>query len=385
MSEQFDEIRAFDDDEVNATLLSLLNDVEFLQFIAQYQFPTLNRFLPKFVQSRLRKKLHSKFSAINDVNAWQASIAPMVENMMGKTVSRFKVSGLEYLDSQQHYVFISNHRDIAMDPLLVNYALLKAGLQTSKIAIGDNLLKRDFVAKLMRLNKSFVVQRSVQGRKEKLQSVTNLSSYIHECVKLGQNIWIAQKEGRAKDGVDQTDTAVLKMLHMAGRKLGWEFNTSLNFLNIVPVSISYEWDPCDVDKARELVAVKTLGKYEKSPDEDFQSIVKGLAGNKGKVALHFSQPIKLHSNNAEHWSDAIDANIYSGYELFPNNQLAYDLIEKAKGKIEQMEMEKWIKLNPTRYGTLDTESLGQLITYYAQPILSKKAFSKCLADDGESL
>ena len=130
MSEQFDEIRAFDDDEVNATLLSLLNDVEFLQFIAQYQFPTLNRFLPKFVQSRLRKKLHSKFSAINDVNAWQASIAPMVENMMGKTVSRFKVSGLEYLDSQQHYVFISNHRDIAMDPLLVNYALLKAGLQT---------------------------------------------------------------------------------------------------------------------------------------------------------------------------------------------------------------------------------------------------------------
>ncbi|MAA70837.1 MAG: acyltransferase [Bermanella sp.] len=378
----FDDIRAYHDHEVNAVLASLLEDGEFLQFVAQHQFPYLNRFLPRWTQKKIQSGLDQHFKRIDSIQTWQNQLTPHVEKLMKKTISEFKVSGLENLSKDQTYVFISNHRDIAMDPLLVNFALLKAGFNTSKVAIGDNLLGRQFVAKLMRLNKSFVVKRSVEGRREKLKAVQDLSDYIHHCVRSNQHVWIAQKEGRAKDGVDLTDTAVLKMLHMAGRKLGWEFNQSMAFLNVVPVSISYEWDPCDIDKAQERLTVEQNGRYEKSLDEDFLSIVKGLQGDKGRVALHFSEPLSLESNLAEQWSQAIDESIHRHYHLFENNHLALSLFESKtndassnvhlKGRDGKKIKGMWHK----RFKSVPKGVLKNIEQYYAQPVLLKNKIEK---------
>ncbi|MGR6873013.1 1-acyl-sn-glycerol-3-phosphate acyltransferase [Pseudomonas sp. HK3] len=368
-SQPFDDIRAYHDHEVNAVLASLLEDSEFLQFVAQHQFPYLSRFLPRWTQQKIQAGLNKHFKHIDSIQTWQSQLAPHVEKLVGNTIDDFKVTGIENLEKDKTYVFISNHRDIAMDPLLVNFALLKAGLTTSKVAIGDNLLDRQFVAKLMRLNKSFVVKRSVSGRREKLQAVQNLSDYIHQCVRSSQHVWIAQKEGRAKDGMDFTDTAVLKMMHMAGRKLGWEFSQSMDFLNIVPVTISYEWDPCDLDKAKERLTFAQVGRYEKSHDEDFKSIVKGLQGQKGNVVLHFSPPLKLDSNIAENWSDAIDERIHQNYHLFDNNQLAMSLLqEKNHGFNKQ---NKTLQLWNKRFKSIDADVLANVKQYYAQPIRLK--------------
>jgi hypothetical protein len=182
-------------------------------------------------------------------------------------------------------------------------------------------------------------------------------------------VWIAQKEGRAKDGMDFTDTAVLKMMHMAGRKLGWEFSQSMDFLNIVPVTISYEWDPCDLDKAKERLTFAQVGRYEKSHDEDFKSIVKGLQGQKGNVVLHFSPPLKLDSNIAENWRDAIDERIHQNYHLFDNNQLAMSLLqEKNHGFNKQ---NKTLQLWNKRFKSIDADVLANVKQYYAQPIRLK--------------
>ena len=368
-SPSFDDIRAYHDHEVNAVLASLLEDSEFLQFVAQHQFPYLNRFLPRWTQQRIQAGLQKHFKHIDSIQTWQSQLAPHVEKLMTKTIDEFEVTGLEHLEKDKTYVFISNHRDIAMDPLLVNFALLKAGLTTSKVAIGDNLLGRQFVAKLMRLNKSFVVKRSISGRREKLQAVQDLSEYIHQCIRSNQHVWIAQKEGRAKDGLDYTDTAVLKMMHMAGRKLGWEFNQSMDFLNIIPVTISYEWDPCDVDKAKERLTVAQIGRYEKSHDEDFKSILKGLNGHKGKVVLNFGQILKLDSNIAEHWSDAIDQNIHQNYHLFENNKLAMSLLGEDNNNLR--DQHKMLTLWNKRFKSLDGDVMSNIKQYYAQPILLK--------------
>ncbi|GAA6134981.1 1-acyl-sn-glycerol-3-phosphate acyltransferase [Oceaniserpentilla sp. 4NH20-0058] len=373
--QSFDDIRAYHDHEVSDVLSSLLEDGEFLSFLAQNKFPYLNRFLPKWTQQRIQAGLSRHFNAIDSIQSWQAKLAPHVEKLLDKTIDDFSITGIDQLDPEKTYVFVSNHRDIAMDPLLVNYALLKAGLSTSKVAIGDNLLSRQFVAKLMRLNKSFVVKRSISGRREKLQAVQELSEYIHHCIQGKQHVWIAQKEGRAKDGMDITDTAVLKMMHMAGRKLGWEFKQSMDFLGIVPVSICYEWDPCDIDKAKERHALAQFGRYEKSQDEDFRSIVKGLQGKKGRVALNFGAPLQLDTNSPEQWSDAIDTTIHSQYRLFENNHIAYQLLNGSKLS-STPEASKWKK----RFKGVPSDIQKKIVEYYAKPV---ELNIEALKHDGE--
>jgi glycerol-3-phosphate O-acyltransferase len=368
MKPEFDDIRAYQDHEVNDMLMSLLKDSEFLQFIAMQKFPRLQRFFPALIQSRIKKSLKSQFKHVHSIQSMQNKLAPFVQSMMDKTVTQFNVTGLDNLHKDKAYVFMSNHRDIAMDPMLVNYALLNAGLHTCKIAIGDNLIERPFVNKLMRLNKSFVVRRKLEGRKEKLEAVNHLSNYIHHSLKSNQSIWIAQKEGRAKDGKDVTDKAVLKMLHMAGRKLGWDFNESMNFLNLVPVTISYEWDPCDEDKAKELDALKQHGHYEKAQDEDFHSIVKGIKGHKGQVSIHFSKPIKLDSIVPEQWSQEMDNSIHQNYHIYDNNQQAQKILE-SENSADALANSIWSK----KYAHLSSSALEQIVNTYAQPVVLKKA------------
>jgi len=325
----YEDIRPFHDTEVAGVLSSLLQDKEFIVFLAKQTSPKLMRLIPGFIAKRVSGRLKNNVQNIDSVHGLQQQLAPHIEALIYQTCDNIKVTGLEALDANQTYVYISNHRDIIMDPLLLNHALLSHGFPSSRIAIGDNLLNKPFIAKLMRLNKSFVVKRSVQGSRKKLAAVTALSQYIHQCLKSKHSVWLAQQSGRSKDGLDYTDSAVLKMLHLAGRKLGWDFNDSMNFVNLVPVSISYEWDPCDVDKAKEVILNKSGKAYHKHQDEDLMSMLKGLKFKKGSVAIHFSKPLVSTSTNPTDWCDNIDKNIHQNYEVYDSQRLAYESVKNA--------------------------------------------------------
>ncbi|HAR90379.1 MAG TPA: glycerol acyltransferase, partial [Gammaproteobacteria bacterium] len=214
--EKFKDIRPYQDPETRPVLDKLMTDPEFLDSIARFYYPRLTRLFPKFMKGAASKKLRGQVKDVHDVKSMQDVIAVYMDKMIHDTTTDLSNSGMDSLKSDRSYLFVSNHRDITMDPAFVNYMLYHGGLETLQIAIGDNLLKKPFVTDLMRLNKSFIVARSAKGR-ELLQSLKLLSEYIHHCIETGQNVWIAQREGRAKDGIDRTDPALLKMLAMGKR------------------------------------------------------------------------------------------------------------------------------------------------------------------------
>ncbi|MEQ9208874.1 MAG: 1-acyl-sn-glycerol-3-phosphate acyltransferase, partial [Pseudomonadales bacterium] len=208
--DKFKDIRPYQDDEIRPVIDKLMADQDMLLSIARFYAPRLSRLFPGLMLVLARRRLRKQVVGVKDVKTMQDVIAVYMEKMIKDTTNGLTQSGLDRLDPQRSYVFISNHRDIAMDPALVNYVLYHGGFETLQIAIGDNLLKKPFVTDLMRLNKSFIVKRSLKGR-ELLQSLFLLSEYIHHCIQIGENVWIAQREGRAKDGNDRTDPALLKM------------------------------------------------------------------------------------------------------------------------------------------------------------------------------
>ena len=291
--DKFKEIRPYYDHEVRPVLDRLITDPEFLSSIASFYAPRVSHFLPSVMRLIARKKLKGQVSSVHDVASMQDVIAGYMYKMIEGTTTSLTHSGLEQHDSERSYLFLSNHRDITMDPAFVNYMLYKAGNRTVQIATGDNLLKKPFVSDLMRLNKSFIVQRSLKGR-ELLQGLTLLSEYMHQCIEQGSHVWIAQREGRAKDGVDKTEAALLKMLAMYQRKQ--PLSESLKKLHIVPVSISYEYDACDVLKAEELHAIETTGSFAKNDKSDIQSIVAGMIGFKGAVHVAFGREMQYESD-----------------------------------------------------------------------------------------
>lgn len=245
-----------------------------------------------------------------------------MDRMIEQTTHNITVSGLEQLSPDKAYLFISNHRDIAMDPALVNWCLHHQGFDTVRIAIGDNLLRKACATELMKLNKSFIVKRGAKGPREMLKNFSQLSAYIKHSLQQKQSIWIAQKEGRAKDGNDETEPAILKMFYMEGKKRGEDFASYMAGLNIVPVCLSYEYDPCDVDKINELWQKQTQGRYQKAEFEDIDSIIKGIVGLKGRVHVAFAAPLTAIPSEPEQLAEVIDQQIWQQYRLFPINYLA---------------------------------------------------------------
>jgi glycerol-3-phosphate O-acyltransferase len=247
--------------------------------------------------------------------------------MIDKTTTGFTVSGLDQLDPKKPCLFMSNHRDIALDPAFVNYALYHNGHDTVRIAIGDNLLTKPYVSDLMRLNKSFIVKRSEKAPRQMLANYKLLSAYIrHSIEEEGTSIWIAQREGRAKNGVDKTEPAIIKMLTMSLKKQTESFSDYVNNLQIVPVSISYELDPCDGAKAQELYERDSQGSYTKQPHEDVKSIAKGISGNKGDVHVSFGMPLSGEFADADAVAKVVDQQVVSNYVLHPTNFFAYKML-----------------------------------------------------------
>ena len=322
----FDAIRPYADSEVSAVLARLCNDPEFLDTLTRYRLPRLAGLLGWALRPLIARRLRREVSGIDSVTKLQARIEPYVDRTVERATDGISYSGLENLHKGRRHLYLANHRDIVMDPAFVNYALYHAGHRTPRIAIGDNLLQRPFVSDLMRLNKSFIVHRSLTGRREKLAAFQLLSAYINESIlKDDEAVWIAQAEGRAKDGDDRTDSAILKMFHMSRK--GEPFGQVIEELSLVPVSISYEYDPCDLDKARELYTRATAGSYTKAPGEDDRSIAKGITGYKGRVHIAFAKPINGASDDAKQLAQDIDKHILGNYRLFPVHYLAYAMWE----------------------------------------------------------
>ena len=219
-----------------------------------------------------------------------------------------------------------------MDPAFVNYALFQAKHSTPRIAIGDNLLQRPFVSDLMRINKSFIVHRSLTNRREKLSAFQLLSAYInHSILKDNESIWIAQAEGRAKDGDDRTESAILRMFHLSRKNE--DFQQVIASLRLTPVAISYEYDPCDLAKARELYILASTGKYTKQVGEDDASIALGITGYKGRVHVHFCPVLNTGFSDAKQLAVLIDQQIWCDYRLFPVHYLAWAMWEIGRAHV----------------------------------------------------
>ncbi|RMR05561.1 Acyltransferase protein [Pseudomonas savastanoi pv. glycinea] len=322
MMGEFDAIRPYNDAEVSAVLERLLSDKEFLSILTRFRFPKLAGALGWALQPIIARKLRRQFVGINSVATLQDKVEYYVDHTIERATDGVTYTGVEQFKSGSAYLFLANHRDIVMDPAFVNYAVYHAGLPTPRIAIGDNLLQKPFVSDLMRLNKSFIVHRSIAGRREKMAAYQLLSAYINHSIRNDcQSIWIAQAEGRAKDGDDRTESAILKMFHMSRKDE--PFAEVIQSLNLTPVSISYEYDPCDHAKARELYIRATTGTYTKVPGEDDVSIALGITGYKGRVHVNFAPPITELFEDTKALATEMDRQILGGYRLFPVHYLAY--------------------------------------------------------------
>ena len=327
MSEaRFDDIRPFYDKELPVVLQRLIDDDEFIRAIARQRFGRIERFVAFAAHPFIRYTLKPQIKLLKSVKIIQGKVKRYISRMIRHTTDGFSVSGLEDLDKDAAYLFISNHRDIVLDPAFLNYALYKDQRETLRIAIGDNLLAKPYVSDLMRLNKSFIVKRSVTAPREMLSNFKTLSTYIQHSLLVDNNpIWIAQAEGRAKDGNDKTAPAIIKMIAMS-KSDEESFSDFINKIKLVPVAISYELDPNDRAKAKELYILEKYEKYNKSKNEDVDSITKGIKEYKGRIHLAIGTPLKGDFKNAKEVAKEVDRQIISNYKPHPSNHFAYRML-----------------------------------------------------------
>lgn len=318
---QFDDIRPYYDSEIPAAMERIVSS-DFFGLLCTYVYPGKN---PEDV-----KKMMRSFKTIRD---FQLEVMRCVnEQVIARSITEFTYSGVDKLDPKKQYLFISNHRDIMLDACLLQYILYKNGHETTEITFGANLMSSPLVIDIGKANKMFRVERG-GNMKDFYLSSKNLSEYIrYVLTEKGQSMWIAQRNGRTKDGKDQTDQGLIKMFCMSEPA---DKIKALSELNIIPVSVSYEWESCDILKALELYESR-FSKYIKKPGEDLNSILTGIAQPKGRVNFTFCDQITEEelrqfdglTNNEYHRAVAqlIDQRIINAYQLTPNNYIAHDLL-----------------------------------------------------------
>ena len=326
MSTNFEEIRPYHDNEVPDAIERLLTEPSF-HTAMRYVFP-----------EKSPEELIAKLKLIRSVDEFQSDIiAHAVRNIQLSTTRGVRHEGLDKLSKSAPYLFISNHRDIVLDSAFLNYLLHTEGFPTTRIAIGNNLLQKGWITDLVKLNKNFIVHRDTPARQAYDFSM-RLSNYIRHSIAVEHSsIWIAQKEGRTKNGLDKTHAGLLKMFGMSGSGIPAEDYAQLN---IVPISISYELEPCAGMKAFEMYSRSETGSYDKAPGEDLLSMKNGIAQKKGRVVYSFGRPfitsdfesIFLENNRNDalkKMASLIDNEIYKNYHLFPFHYLAFDLLNNS--------------------------------------------------------
>ncbi|MCS5588149.1 MAG: 1-acyl-sn-glycerol-3-phosphate acyltransferase [Porticoccaceae bacterium] len=385
---EFDDIRPYWDSEVPAVLARLIADPEFIDLLLSRRAPLMMRLLPwlfkPIARPLLRRSLRKLTADVNTVEDFQRHMRVGLQNVLDKTTDGYSFGGLDQLDPDKAYLFISNHRDIALDPAMVCLALHTVDLDAVRIAIGDNLLSKPFASDLIRVNRSFIVKRSVEGRREKLEALKTLSGYIrHSIVKDKASCWIAQAEGRAKDGNDRTETALLKMLALS-KSPQQDFGNAIADLQLMPVSLSYEYDPCIADKSRELFAASQGQDYIKEEFEDLDSIQKGFVGYKGRVQVNFGDPIGDDFANADDLAAEINRQICCLYQLFPTNIIAWQMqAERDSNTVELLRQqwldENWPEAEIKFKAHLDSVPSAQrelVLEAYARPVQNQLAYQQ---------
>ena len=292
----------------------------------------------------------------------------LIPTVIGRTMTSFTTSGAENLDPDKGYLFISNHRDIIMDCALLDYALLLADKPLCEMAFGDNLILNQFVEDLFRMNGGVIVKRELPMKEKYLES-KRLSQYFVELItEARRSIWVAQKSGRSKDGVDETHPSIIKMLYLSKRGTGTDFSDFINKMNIVPISISYEYDPNDINKGREeVIRLHHDGAYEKKKYEDLISMCKGMKCQKGRVHLSVGTPLSGHFETPEDVAQAVDHQIHLNYRLWDTNMFAYDYLEgtdKYKRELEGFDGKAFL----SRYAHLSPELRTFVLNSYANPV-----------------
>ncbi len=375
---EYDDIRPYCDPEVPEVVERLIKNEDFIKFALQL-FPNLSR-----------EKIEGSLSQVKTVDDFQSLfIVPLVNNIIKNTTKGISIEGLDKLDKNENYLFISDHRDIILDSALLNILLYKNDFTTTEIAIGSNLLIQPWISDLVKLNKSFVVKRNSSVR-EMLVNSKQLSSYIGHAISTKESsVWIAQREGRTKDGDDRTQPSLLKMLHMSGKK---SFSEHFKALKIVPVAISYEYEPCDGLKSRELFAKETDEGYKKTPKDDLLSMLKGLINEKGRVNFRVGKPISKMLDVIEEMDDSrdklkaladlIDYKIHKNFKLWPDNYIAFDILNKSdeyREKYTDEEKDLFLKHMDKKLGTVDgdCERLKEIFfEIYANPVKNQIELTK---------
>jgi len=369
----FDSIRPFYDAEANAAIREIVDD-PMMETMMNFTFPYDSKEHWKDLM------LHTHSLRDFQVNF----IYPGVRKVIEKSSDGLSVGGFELLEPNTAYLFISNHRDIVLDTSLLNASLYENGLVLTTSAIGDNLIKKPFLHILSRLNRNFAIKRGLQGR-ALLESSLLTSEYIKKSLlKENRSVWTAQREGRTKDGNDATHRGVLKMLTLSEEGIN-PFGY-FEKIKVVPISISYEYDPTDILKMPELLAKSRDEKYIKSENEDFLNLLRGIMGTKKRIHIQvngildeeISKIAKSELNQGEKLTtlaSIIDQKIWEGYKLWPSNYIAFDLLhgnEEYSSFYSSEEKNAFEKRLNEKVDTKNTLMVKNFLAMYANPVNSKK-------------
>ena len=381
MSEfDFEDIRPYTDKEVKSKIALMVKDPVFDEVLSH-----VFKFRPVVEMVKLQLRM------IRTVKQLQGTfIYDLLRTVINKSSKGLTCSGIENLDKKKPYLFISNHRDIVLDAALLNFLIFEKGMNTTLIAIGNNLLLYNWIGHAVKLNRAFIIKRNLPPR-EILDASLKVSHFIRKSIlddKL--SVWIAQREGRTKDGFDKTQVSVLKMLNMSNYK---SVSEGYKELNIVPVAISYEIEPCGLAKIRELIKREHYGQSKTSKD-DLKSMSMGMFNPKGRMRFSFGKPIEIDMENgnpkskelqnkiAQEIAEKIDHQIYANYKLWPNNYIAYDMLmqeHRFKSKYTHAEEKKFEIMVEQAMVNIDfpiTDIQERFLKLYATPVINKLKVAK---------
>lgn len=372
--DEFDSISPYTDAEAVVALAKVAEDPA-VPRVSKIVFPDQE---PDYLAGLLKN--------VKSIDDFQSMVmTKFVEWILDSSAHNFSYDGIQNIRNiEGRYLALSNHRDIIIDPAILQVVLYKNGLPMTEIAVGDNLLSNKYIEYLIRSNRMIRVIRGISARSLYLSSLL-LSKYIRHCITTGKNsIWIAQREGRAKNGIDTTEQGLLKMLDLSGTK---DFVENFRELHIVPLSISYEYESCAIRKAREMLISRTQ-KYVKGPREDLESILTGIQQKKGNIHLNIGTPLTAEEivvasafdKNDRYQSirHAIDQRIIKGYKLWKTNYIGYDMLNHSytyADRYTQADAEEFTQYVETELDSVE-KSLNRndlrmiLLAIYANPVVS---------------
>ena len=380
---EFEKMRSFEDDEVRGAILSLLDDRSFRKIVKANV---------KFIPIWLLKFYTKRFKTVNSFQL--GMIYPILKRILRKATTGYSADFAALPQGREDFIYLSNHRDIVLDSAFLDYHLLLSGMKSVEIGIGNNLLIHPWIETLVRLNRSFVVNRSATAT-ELLESSQQLSRYIRFVIEQKKApVWLAQREGRAKDSDDRTQKSVLKMLAMSGPD-DMPLSERLQSLHICPLTISYEYDPCDWLKAAEFQLKRDNPDYVKSEQADLDNMKTGIFGFKGHLHYQVSAPIDNEvaaldssvprNQFLDQVAQIIDRHIFEGYRIYPCNRIALDMLRGDNAEADnytprqKQAFQKYLdgQLAKIDIPNPDWDFLRErILTMYANPLINQKSVTE---------